>query len=95
MSVDSYYYWKTGFFTPYKIIANKYPDNTTIITLYRSGSKKLRNYYIGKLEVDSSGAVVKELYNERVIDTKSEVHSEFGELIEHWKIIKQASDEYR
>jgi energy-coupling factor transporter transmembrane protein EcfT len=99
--VSKYFSAKAGWFTKYSpiVVFNQDVDSNTNVhlklekCLYYLGSKKLSNYYMGKIQVDTNYNVIREIYNKRIIDDTALLRKEFGRslkrLIEVEKIINR------
>ena len=80
-----YFEKKAGFFQSYKFIYMK-DDIVTFHChqmyytkiLYYIGREKIKNAYFGKILVDSTNVLVKEVYNTRVLDDTILFEKEFG-----------------
>jgi hypothetical protein len=94
----TYYQHKTGIFTAYAPIIlfseNEIDSNTKQIIkyVYRAGSKKVENYYMAKVLVDTNYKVAKEIYNLRVLNDTILFKQEFRKTIIDLKASEELID---
>ena len=81
------WYAATSISTDYK---NNYTDSEyyVIKIIYRKGSKKNDNYYIGKVEIDHNYKFSKEIYDKKAISDTDLLKAEFGDLFSTLLLLK-------
>jgi len=88
--VGKYFSNKAGFFTPFATIiiynqeldSNSFNREGIIKCVYRMGKKLPENYYIGKVKIEND-KVIKEFYNQRIIDDKAFAKKEFSQELKY------------
>jgi hypothetical protein len=92
-----------GFFTRYKsiVVSYEYSDDIKnsgqhiVKNLYRLGSEKPENYYMGKVLIDKNYKVIKEYYNQSVISDSSLLAKDFGKTLEQVLFVEKAQGHLR
>jgi hypothetical protein len=103
--INRHFSSKAGLFTTYSPVvifrqnvdSNADENSGLVKCIYRLGSKKLSNYYIGKVQVDSNYNILNEIYNQPAIDDTILLRKEFGRTLEKMigieRVLKDIGDQ--
>jgi hypothetical protein len=86
IAVSKYFRDKAGLFSWFSTVAilPEYKNKDTVTksyiikVLYKVGSQKADNYYLGKVQIDSNSVIIKELYDKKAVENIDLLKSEFG-----------------